>query len=679
MRRILFLYLISILAISATAQNRPVTDPMRPLDGFEENGYQMDPNMRPENPDSLNNVEVISLPPKLYMWNVSEELGTIKPVPVDTMSHQFQNTNLVEGMNGNYNYLGNLGAPRHNRIFFDIPETSINIFLDPYSFFLWKPSQLNFTNSNVPYTNLTYYKAGNKVDGEERFKAYFSVNANKRLAFGFNIDYLYGRGFYRSQSTSFFNGSLFGSYRGDRYQAHAIFSSNNLKMVENGGITDDRYITDPLEMAEGSREYEPANIPTRLSNTWNRNKQLFGFLTHRYSLGFHRDVPDLENDTILTEYVPVTSFIHTLKIESGKHQFESLNEPEDYYENTYINWSGTNTNDSTSYWSVKNTFGIALLEGFNKYAKAGLTAYASHRMTQYSLMDRDSVSTNKFTEHELYVGGELSKRSGNTLHYAVIGEVGAAGKAIGQFRVKGDLDLNFRLWNDTVSLIARGYISNTLPSFYKRRYISNHFIWDNDNFDKEFRTKVEGELNIERWKTNLRAGVENIKNYTHFNQRALPEQHGGNIQVLTAQLNQNFKLGIFHLDNEVTWQKSSNSTVLPLPALSLYHNFYISAKLAKRVLSLELGADVRYFTKYKALAYTPAVQQFHLQPENDQVDIGAYPIINVYANFHLKRTRFFVMMYHVNQGMGNSNYFLVPHYPINQRLLKFGLSWNFYD
>ncbi|KAA6310588.1 hypothetical protein EZS27_038133, partial [termite gut metagenome] len=54
--------------------------------------------------------------------------------------------------------------------------------------------------------------------------------------------------------------------------------------------------------------------------------------------------------------------------------------------------------------------------------------------------------------------------------------------------------------------------------------------------------------------------------------------------------------------------------------------------------------------------------------------------INLYANLHLKRTRIFVMMYHVNEGIiGDSNYFLVPHFPINQSLLKFGLSWNFYD
>ena len=93
----------------------------------------------------------------------------------------------------------------------------------------------------------------------------------------------------------------------------------------------------------------------------------------------------------------------------------------------------------------------------------------------------------------------------------------------------------------------------------------------------------------------------------------------------------------------------------------------------------QLGADVRYFTKYDAPAYMPATQQFYLQPEEGKVEIGGYPIVNVYANLHLKRTRFYVMMYHVNQGMSKPNYFLAPHYPINPRVLKFGLSWNFYD
>lgn len=736
MRRIVLTYIfLSVIGIwGAMAQN--TLNPMNNRDRF---GNQIDPNTQPDNLEDSTNTEIQSLPPKLYMWKLSETLGNRTIIPADTASLNFQSTNLVEGMFGHYNYLGNLGSPRLSRLFFEREESEPTIFMAPFSSFFTRPDQVLFTNSNVPYTNLTYYKAGSKVNGEERFKSYFSVNVNKQLAFGFNIDYLYGRGYYQNQSTSHFNAGLFGSYIGEKYQVQAVYNNFFLKMNENGGIADDQYITRPENMSGGKKEYESTTIPVKLEQSSNRNKDFYIYLTQRYRLGFTRrirstqegkpavSVPKassspsseseisasnndiaLPNDSIASksvstlaaandslpsvstadndslfeeEFVPVTSFIHTLKVERSRHQFRSGSEPEGFFPEDYKLYKNY-SNDSTTAFSVKNVFGIALLEGFNKYAKAGLTAYISHKFSRYDLMNTDTLTDMRrirYTEQEIFLGGELAKREGKLLHYNVNGEVGLVDKAIGQFRVNANLDLNFRLWKDTVNFYARGYVSNTLPSFYMRHYHSNHYNWDNDNMDKEFRTRVEGELNISHWGTNLRAGVENIKNYTYFNQSALPEQNGGNIQVLSATLKQDFRLGVFHLDNEVTWQKTSNETVLPLPQLSLYHNFYILAKLAKKVLTVQLGADVRYFTKYNAPAYAPGVQQFHLQPTDDLVEIGGYPIVNVYANLHLKRTRIFAMMYHVNAGMGSANSFLVPHYPINPRLFKIGVSWNFYD
>ena len=736
MRRIVLTYIfLSVIGIwGAMAQN--TLNPMNNRDRF---GNQIDPNTQPDNLEDSTNTEIQSLPPKLYMWKLSETLGNRTIIPADTASLNFQSTNLVEGMFGHYNYLGNLGSPRLSRLFFEREESEPTIFMAPFSSFFTRPDQVLFTNSNVPYTNLTYYKAGNKVNGEERFKSYFSVNVNKQLAFGFNIDYLYGRGYYQNQSTSHFNAGLFGSYIGEKYQVQAVYNNFFLKMNENGGIADDQYITRPENMSGGKKEYESTTIPVKLEQSSNRNKDFYIYLTQRYRLGFTRRVRNtqegkptvsapkassspsseseisasnndiaLPNDSIASksvstlaaandslpsvstadndslfeeEFVPVTSFIHTLKVERSRHQFRSGSEPEGFFPEDYKLYKNY-SNDSTTAFSVKNVFGIALLEGFNKYAKAGLTAYISHKFSRYDLMNMDTLTDMRrirYTEQEIFVGCELAKREGKLLHYNVNGEVGLVDKAIGQFRVNANLDLNFRLWKDTVNFYARGYVSNTLPSFYMRHYHSNHYNCDNDNMDKEFRTRVEGELNISHWGTNLRAGVENIKNYTYFNQSALPEQNGGNIQVLSATLKQDFRLGVFHLDNEVTWQKTSNETVLPLPQLSLYHNFYILAKLAKKVLTVQLGADVRYFTKYNAPAYAPGVQQFHLQPTDDLVEIGGYPIVNVYANLHLKRTRIFAMMYHVNAGMGSANSFLVPHYPINPRLFKIGVSWNFYD
>ena len=45
------------------------------------------------------------------MWRLSETLGNRTIIPADTANLNFQNTNLVEGMYGHYNYLGNLVPP----------------------------------------------------------------------------------------------------------------------------------------------------------------------------------------------------------------------------------------------------------------------------------------------------------------------------------------------------------------------------------------------------------------------------------------------------------------------------------------------------------------------------------------------------------------------------------------
>lgn len=657
-----------------------------PQTGRDAYGNQVDPSTLPDNLEDSTDTEVKSLPPKLYMWKLSETLGNQILVPIDTLHLNFQNSNLTSGLTGEYNYLGNMGSPRLSRIYFNRPVVDAeHFFLEPLNSFFYTPGEQRFTNSNIPYTNLTYYKAGNKVNGEDHFKSYFSLNVNKRLAFGFNIDYLYGRGYYQKQATSFFNGGLFGSYMGDRYQMQAVYNVFNMKMNENGGIENDRHITDADNPEFADLRLESTTMPVRYdaAEASNRNKNFYVYLTHRYRLGFDREKEEVNGqDTLVSqEFVPVTSFIHTLKVERSRHRFRATNEDEAYFPTQYALQKGI-SNDSTTALSVKNVVGIALLEGFNKYAKAGLTAYISHKFSNYYLMNTDTTTARKalkMDEQEIFVGGELAKRQGRTLHYNINGEVGVLDKAIGQFKVNGDLDLNFPLWRDTVTFKAHAAVSNTLPNFYLRHYRSNHYNWDND-LDKEFRTRVEGELEVKRWGTRLRAGMENIKNYTYLGQNAMPQQTADNIQVLSARLNQNFRVGIFHLDNEVTWQKSSNESVLPLPQLSLYHNFYILTSIAKKVLKVQLGAELVYFSKYAAPYYSPVVQQFHLQPEADRVDIGGYPFINAYVNLLLKRTRIFVMMQHINQGMGNSNAFTVPHYPVNPtQWLSLGVSWNFYD
>lgn len=700
--------------------------------GTSASGRNLGTHDRNGNPiDTTAVTDAATIPIGLFSWKIDNHLGNVTPVPVDTIQTGFQNSNDMGGPTGQFNYLGNLGSPRMSRIFFDRPDDSQFIFLDPYNFSFQRPQDVVFTNTLSPFTNLTYYKSLNNRNGEERFKSYFAINANKRLGFGFNIDYLYGRGMYSDQNTAFFNGNLFAYYRGDKYDLHFIFSNNNMKMAENGGIADDRYITDPLDMAEGKKQYASTDIPTNLNKVWNHNSGYHVFLTHRYNLGFYKNnkeknvndslpqLMDLPTDSLINksmndslkttekidsidvnpEFVPVTSFIHTLQIDLDKRKYitQDNSQAQKLYE---YNFFGNDSTDLTKRTSIKNTFGISLREGFNKWAKAGLTAYITHEYRDFTLCDTTGIDDNRifkhYKENNLSVGGELLKEQGKLLHYRILGELGIAGEDAGQFKVEGKGDLNFRLLGDTVRLEANAFVKNLNPVFFYRHFHSKHYWWDNTDLSKIMRTRIEGTLHVGKLGTTLRAGVENIKNYTYldnasvavtnndgkvtsYKNNAIVKQDGGNIQILTAMWQQKLKAGIFHLDTEVVYQKSSNENILPLPELSAYANLYLKSALVKDVFNVELGADARYFTKYYAPDYSPVMGQFYLQNPNEKIEIGGYPMINVYANLQWKRTRIFVMMYHINQGSGDSNYFLAPHYPINPKMLKIGISWNFFD
>ena len=642
-----------------------------------------------------------TIPIGLYSWKVTRRLGNIIPTPVDTLQAGFQNSNDPAGISGQYNYLGNLGSPRMSRIFFDRREESQFIFTDPFDQSVLRPEDVTFTNTLSPFTNLTYYESFDSRNSEERFKSYYAINVNKRLGFGLYIDYLYGRGMYSNQSTAFFNGGLFASYRGNKYDMHFIFNNDNLKMRENGGITDDRYITNPLDMAEGKKQYASTDIPTLLNKVWNHSTSYHVFLTHRYNLGFYKERTDsTQKDSIRIshDFVPVTSFIHTLEADFNGRKYITQDDAQnrEYFEHTYF---GNDSIDQFRRTSLRNTFGISLREGFNKWAKAGLTAFLTHEYRDFSLPDSTDMGkriTQHYKENIVYVGGELSKRLGKYLHYNVLGEIAVAGEDAGQFRIEGNGDLNLKLLGDSVRLDVNAYVKNLNPVFFYRHFHSKHYWWDNTDLSKIMRTRVEGKLSFKRLGTTLRAGVENIKNYTYLANTSVPVtnnegvitsfknnasvlQYSGNIQVFSAIWQQKFKLGILHLDSEVAYQKSSDQSILPLPELSLYGNLYIRGSLVKNVLNAELGTDVRYFTKYNAPDYSPVIGQFYLQNPQNQIAIGGCPMVNAYANLQWKRTRIFLMMYNVTQTMGNSNYFLAPHYPISPRILKLGISWNFFD
>ena len=389
------------------------------------------------------------------------------------------------------------------------------------------------------------------------------------------------------------------------------------------------------------------------------------------------------------EYVPVTSFIHTLDFNNYRRIYEAYQTPADYYLHRYNvaeKLTGDSIYDKTTHWSLRNTFAISMLEGFNKWAKAGLKLFGTHELRHFTLPD--SVAMRSWNENALSVGAQLIKAQGRTLHYNVTGELGVAGVNAGEIHVDGGIDVNFPLWKDTMTLAASGFYHHEKPSFYYRHYQGRHFWWDDDDLSMVDHFRVQGVLRYQKTRTTLRVAFDEMKNYTYFATTYTTSdagrlanavevrQAGDPISVFTAELKQDFTLGPLNWETVATVQKSTNEDALPLPLVNVYTNLYLRFKIA-HVLKCDFGADVRYFTKYKAPDYVPAIGQYAVQANDVKTEIGNYPLVNVYANFHLKHTRFFAMMSHVNASSGG--YFFAPHYPLNGRVFRFGVSWNFFN
>ena len=416
------------------------------------------------------------------------------------------------------------------------------------------------------------------------------------------------------------------------------------------------------------------------------------------SLNRAQAIQDSIDATMKREYVPVTSIIHTLEWNNYNHRYQAYKTPDNYYLNRYyqkgLEYGNDTIYDQVKHMQVKNTLGLSLLEGFNKYMKAGLKGFITFDYNNYQMPDSTAegvLYSNKWTESNVSFGGQISKTQGKTLHFNLRAETWVGGALAGQLKFDFNTDVNFKLFGDTVQLAANAYFHRIEPVFLQRHYHAMHIWWDDDDKSKETRTHIEGRFSYKKTNTMLRIAVDEIQNYTYYgmsydattdsrtNMTAGVYQESGNINVFTAQLHQNFRVGILNWENVLTYQNSSNKDVLPLPALNIFTNLYLKFRIAK-VLNVELGADAIYFTKYYAPDYCPAINQFAIQQnEASRVELGGYPFIDVYANLKLKKVRFFVMMSHVNSGSGNRMSFLAPHYPTNSNVLHLGVSWPFFN
>jgi hypothetical protein len=518
-----------------------------------------------------------------------------------------------------------------------------------------------------------------------------------------SIDYLNAYGRFASQEGKTVFGSLFGSYNGDHYSLQATFTWNTLSNFENGGLSNSNDLQGNLK---------PQDMPVKMQGM-SALRYLSGYLNHYYSICVERERKVnyrerneegkwVKKDSIKIEYVPVTTFRHIFETVDATKRYVEKQANQGFYPNIYRNTKATN--DSTACLTIRNTLSVTFEEEFNTWLKFGATVYAMHEIQRHISPIGPALSlpltgetpfgnsTMPFpctTFHSVpdtlygqrwsnntYVGAALYKNQGKHIHYGFDGNICLLGQKLGEFQVNGHLDAGFRLGKDSLTLAANAYIKNETPDYYLQHYRSNHYQWDND-FKKTFRLYVGGEVAYPtKWvQPKLNVSFENLTNHIYFDNNGLPQQSGENIQILAADLQLNITTPWVNMENSIIYQLSS-SAYLPLPTLTTYNNLYYHDTWVK-ALDVQIGVDMRFFTKYYAPVLNPALGQFCVQ---DKEQVGNYPVMNVYANFYVKhiRLKLFAQYQHFNASFMNQQYYAMPDYPMAPDMFRAGLSWHFY-
>ena len=597
-------------------------------------------------------------------WRLSDRASREVVVDLDTILGEHQNYNPIFKRSVSNAYLGNLGSPYQSNIYMDRDHSESFLFFNPYRAYLVKPEDIIYFNTTTPYTRLFYETGGPKGRSENLLRALQTQNITPNWNFGIKYDLISSDGQYQNQKTKLYDFTLFSSYLKRKYGFNVVLNMNRVRVNENGGIAADSLLTDGDD--------DPENIQVSLDDANSKLTNFNFFMKNSYGIGNEREIV-VDQDT---SYSYAINLFYNFSFENNSWRFrENILNPDFYNENIYDDNSSF---DKVEQSIVKNTFQVVFNENENKWIRLGarfgvVSAFEKYNLrrqiTQYSFQQKDENIHNN--QHL----ASLFSMSGTSLNWKAVGTYVFEGYRQNDFNLAYKLTKWFGDKEKGHGFSVKGNLDSRTPNFVLEEYYGNHQQWKLD-LDKITELEVGFEYFNKERQFKIGGQINQIDNYTYFGLNATPEQAGSGITVLTGYLEKNLKLGNFHLNQKLVGQNSSNENVLSLPTLSLYSNNYYKNTFFNGALGIQTGFAIHYNTAFYAPNYMPATGQFFLQ---NQKELGDYPKVDLYFNFRIKRTRFFIMYEHANASIGSKNYFTSLHYPINPSMLKYGLIWTFYN
>ena len=612
----------------------------------------------------------------LKQWNLSYDFSEEVVVPFDTVFSLFHRFRLADRYSPLNVTMGNYGLAFYQLNFFDRITDPDRFLYSTYSPVMHLPENALFMNTQIPFTEFTWSYAIPRETSEQTFRFRHSQNVNRFLNFGLIYDIIYDLGQYNYQRAEDKTFTFFSSYTGDKYKLYFSGGINNIKNFENGGIVDKEFLDQ-----ENTRD-----VPVRLgglNSAYSMLKNRNILLVQKYTIG---GKPVSKKDSTATKekkgfFGLSGTFSHILVYDANRRAYSDSYPAGDFYDTTYI--SKEVTFDSLYMRSFRNTIRFDFTTDADRKFNLGGGVGIRNELLKYSQIipthDTLLADTATWKKNNNILIGRLYNNIGDKFRWMATGELYFTGYRAGDFNVKGEISKSFDFKKGRASWLINGGIANTQPSFWYEQWGGNNIEWQN-NMNKEFRIDVGTSILYPARNAELRFNYAIIDNYTDFGKMALPEQSSGGLSVAAITLKKNMRAWKLHIDTDILIQQSSNPDVLDLPLASFraagYFEHLFKFNSTGGRLYLQLGVDVTYNTLYHPYNYMPATGRFFRQ---DEYELGNYPFINPFLNFKLRRTRVFLMFDHVNSGYMGYDYDMVPFYPMNVRMFRYGLAWTFYD
>lgn len=573
--------------------------------------------------------------------------------------------------------LGVSGSAMQYYNYFKREESDVFPFFTPYLPYSYTPETIPFYNVKTPYTELAYWGTlfANKQKEETNIKFLHTQNFTPALNFNILYQRFGASGILDKEKTDNRTFAITGNYLGKRYMAQAGYIYNKVKRQENGGLTDPSMVLDTI--------VDVRTIPVALTDANTQLKRNTVFITHSYGIPFRflqkkdslgrRDSLGLGEGTMA--YIGHTGEFSTYtKSYRDEIGLKDTLGRELYNNAFYIN--PTTSADSARVMKLENRFFIRIQPWAKDAIISRLDAGVGYQyLNLYGFNPGFFLEGNKnASQNNMYLYFGASGQFKKYLQWDGFGIYHFAGYTRNDFAIDGKVKFSTYPFAEGIHLTGKIHISGKRPNYFFNEYYSNHYIWNND-FDKTTTTKIEGKLEIPKYKFEAFFGYALLSNNIYLDTAGIVRQNGNAMSILTAYVKKNFRLWKFHMDNQVLFQLSSNEEVVPLPKLSLNLRYYFEFQLVKDVLRAQLGANATFNTKYYAPAYSPALGLFHNQ---EKEKIGSNPYIDVFINLQWKRASIFVKYINAAQNWPSSDYFSAFRYLKPQTALKFGIHWPFY-